>query len=106
MKTGRMHKVLMTYMRLHGFSAKNRRTFKRLIGYIKPYKLAFIAAVIGMIGYAGVDTLFFSQIETFIDDGLTEQNSDILIYGAIFVPFFFIIRGFFNFALSFKLGGL
>ena len=82
---------------------KKQTTFKRLIGYIKPYKLAFIAAVIGMIGYAGVDTLFFSQIETLIDDGLTEQNSDILIYGAIFVPFFFIIRGFFNFSSSYFL---
>jgi subfamily B ATP-binding cassette protein MsbA len=82
---------------------KKQTTFKRLIGYIKPYKLAFIAAVIGMIGYAGVDTLFFSQIETLIDDGLTEQNSDILLYGAIFVPFFFIIRGFFNFASSYFL---
>ena len=48
-------------------------------------------------------TLFFSQIETLIDDGLTEQNSDILLYGAIFVPFFFIIRGFFNFASSYFL---
>lgn len=80
-----------------------KTTFKRLLGYIKPYKAAFIVAVIGMLGYAGVDTLFFSQIETLIDEGLTKQNSEVLLYGAIFVPFFFIVRGFFNFISSYFL---
>lgn len=78
-------------------------TFKRLLGYIKPYKLAFTVAIIGMIGYAGVDTLFFSQIETLIDEGLTQQDPTILLYGGIFVPIFFIVRGLFNFASSYFL---
>lgn len=82
---------------------KKKTTFKRLLGYIKPYKAAFAAAVIGMIGYAAIDTLFFSQIETLIDEGLTKQNSKILLYGAIFVPFFFIIRGLFNFTANYFL---
>ncbi|MGM0524635.1 MAG: lipid A export permease/ATP-binding protein MsbA [Pseudomonadota bacterium] len=80
-----------------------KSTFKRLLGYIKPYKLAFAVAVIGMIGYAGVDTLFFSQIETLIDEGLTKQDPTILLYGGIFVPVFFIIRGLFNFASTYFL---
>ena len=80
-----------------------KRIFRRLMGYIKPYKMAFICSVLAMVGYAAVDTFFFSQIETLIDDGLTEQNSKILIYGAIFVPLVFIARGTFNFVSTYLL---
>ena len=78
-------------------------TFRRLLGYIKPYRAAFALSIVGMLGYAAVDTFFFSQIETLIDDGLTDHNSKILIYGAIFVPVVFIARGIFNFIASYFL---
>lgn len=83
--------------------ALKKRTFRRLLSYIKPYRTAFIFSVIAMIGYAAVDTFFFSQIETLIDEGLTEQDSTILIYGAIFVPLVFIARGTFNFISTYLL---
>ena len=82
---------------------KKKTTFKRLLGYIKPYKAAFTLAIICMIGYSAIDTLFLSQIETLIDDGLTEQDSKILLYGALFVPFIFILRGLLNVASSYFL---
>ncbi|MGM7318771.1 lipid A export permease/ATP-binding protein MsbA [Idiomarina sp. ST10R2A5] len=82
---------------------KKKTTFKRLLGYIKPYKAAFTLAIICMIGYSAIDTLFLSQIETLIDDGLTEQDSKILLYGALFVPFVFILRGLLNVASSYFL---
>ncbi|MCK7458335.1 lipid A export permease/ATP-binding protein MsbA [Idiomarina aminovorans] len=82
---------------------KKKTSFKRLLGYIKPYKAAFLVAVICMIGYAGIDTLFLSQIETLIDEGLTEQDSTILLYGALFVPFIFILRGLLNVGSSYFL---
>ncbi|MCO4320408.1 lipid A export permease/ATP-binding protein MsbA [Aliidiomarina quisquiliarum] len=77
--------------------------FKRLLKYIKPYRTAFFVAVVGMIGYAGVDTFFFYHIETLIDDGLAASNPKILLYGAIFVPIVFILRGIFNFVSSYFL---
>lgn len=80
-----------------------KRIFRRLMGYIKPYKMAFICSVLAMVGYAAVDTFFFSQIETLIDEGLTEQNSQILLYGAIFVPLVFVARGTFNFVSTYLL---
>jgi len=83
--------------------ALKKRTFRRLMGYIKPYRAAFIFSVIAMIGYAAVDTFFFSQIETLIDKGLTQQESKILVYGAIFVPLVFIARGTFNFISTYLL---
>jgi len=80
-----------------------KKHFRRLLTYIKPYRLAFFAAVIGMLGYAGVDTFFFYHIETLIDQGLGQSNSKILVYGAIFVPLVFILRGFFNFVSTYFL---
>ncbi|RUO35213.1 lipid A export permease/ATP-binding protein MsbA [Aliidiomarina sanyensis] len=77
--------------------------FRRLVKYLKPYRLAFVIAIIGMLGYAGVDTFFFYHIETLIDDGLGANNPTILIYGAIFVPLIFILRGFFNFISTYFL---
>ncbi len=82
---------------------KKKTSFKRLLGYIKPYKMAFFLAVVCMIGYAGIDTLFISQIQTLIDDGLTEQNSNVLLYGAIFVPVIFVLRGVLNVGSSYFL---
>ncbi|RUO32265.1 lipid A export permease/ATP-binding protein MsbA [Aliidiomarina sedimenti] len=83
--------------------AVRQQTFRRLVKYLRPYRLAFAAAVIGMIGYAGVDTFFFYHIETLIDDGLGQSNPTILLYGALFVPFVFLLRGFFNFISTYFL---
>ncbi|WP_113906277.1 lipid A export permease/ATP-binding protein MsbA [Aliidiomarina celeris] len=82
---------------------QRKKHFRRLLTYIKPYRLAFIVAVVGMVGYAGVDTFFFYHIETLIDDGLGASNPKILLYGAIFVPLVFILRGIFNFVSSYFL---
>jgi len=82
---------------------QRKKTFRRLLQYIKPFRAAFALAVIGMLGYAGVDTLFFYHIETLIDDGLGANNPTILIYGAIFVPLVFLLRGVFNFVSTYFL---
>lgn len=82
---------------------QRKKHFRRLVGYIKPYRLAFVLAVIGMVGYAAIDTFFFYHIETLIDDGLGANNPKILIYGAIFVPLVFVLRGVFNFISSYFL---
>ncbi|MGM0480499.1 MAG: lipid A export permease/ATP-binding protein MsbA [Pseudomonadota bacterium] len=80
-----------------------KKTFKRLLSYIKPYKLTFAFAILGMIGFSAIDTWFFSQIETLIDDGLAKGNSSILFYGGLIVPIFFIVRGLFNVASTYFL---
>jgi len=67
--------------------------FKRLIGYAKPYKAGFVVAILGMLGYAGIDTLFFSQLQPLIDDGLTNANPNFMKWAPLFVIVCFIIRG-------------
>jgi len=69
------------------------QNFKRLMSYAKPYKMGFIAAIIGMLGYAGVDTLFFAQLQPLIDDGLTGANPNFMKWAPLFVICCFIVRG-------------
>lgn len=80
-----------------------KQHFRRLLSYVKPYRLAFLAAIIGMIGYAAVDTFFFANIETLIDKGFGAGNATVLMYAALFVPMIFVVRGFFNFMSTYFL---
>ncbi|KGJ87455.1 lipid A export permease/ATP-binding protein MsbA [Thalassotalea sp. ND16A] len=74
-------------------AASTWQNFKRLFSYTKGLRLGLTAAIIGMLGYAGIDTLVFSQLQPLIDDGLTNANPDILKYAPIFVIVAFLVRG-------------
>ncbi|WP_076418661.1 lipid A export permease/ATP-binding protein MsbA [Colwellia sp. UCD-KL20] len=69
------------------------QNFKRLMSYTKPYRMGFVAAIIGMLGYAGVDTLFFSQLQPLIDEGLSGTNPNFMKWAPLFVVVCFVVRG-------------
>ena len=69
------------------------QTFMRLMSYAKCYKAAFIVAIIGMLGYSAVDTLFFSQLKPLIDDGLSTADSSLMRWAPVFVICCFLVRG-------------
>lgn len=78
-------------------------TFKRLFGYLKPYRTGFIVAVLGMIGYASVDVFFLSEFDQFIDRGITERDMSYLAMAPFFVVLLFFLRGVFHFTASYCL---
>ena len=82
---------------------KYTSTLSRLLTYVRPYKLVFAVAIIGMIGNAAIDVLFISQIKTFIDEGITNQSQTVLTYAPIFVVVVFILRGVTNYISTFGL---
>ena len=79
------------------------RSFRRLLSYVRPYRLGFIAAAFGMLGYALVDVFFISQLEDFIDIGINKKNIDYLRYAPLFIIGIFMLRGVFNFIASYCL---
>ena len=79
------------------------QVLKRLLQRVKPFKLGFALAIVGMLAYAAVDTFFISKIQTFIDDGLTNQDTQVLSFAPFFVLIVFIIRGLSNFMASYGL---
>jgi len=69
------------------------QTFKRLMIFAKPYKLAFIAAIIGMIAYAGIDSYVISMLKPLIDEGLTGVNPNFMKWAPLFIIVMFVLRG-------------
>ena len=82
---------------------QSSKTLRRFLAYIKPYKVLFFLAVLGMIGYAAVDTFVFSQVRPLIDQSLNVGNYDYLKNAAYFIVPLFILRGIFNFMGSYTL---
>ncbi len=76
---------------------------RRLLSYVKPYRLGFLAAALGMLGYALVDVYFISNLPDFIDKGINDKNTDYLRYAPFFVIGIFILRGICNFIASYCL---
>ncbi|SEA28209.1 lipid A export permease/ATP-binding protein MsbA [Alkalimonas amylolytica] len=81
----------------------SNKTSRRLLGYLKPYRLGFVVAILSMIGYASVDVTFISQVKNFIDEGIDSKNPDFLKYAPVFVVVMFIFRGIFHFLASYCL---
>lgn len=77
--------------------------YKRLVSYVGAYKSVAIVAIIGMIGYSGMDALFIQLMKPFIDEGLNERNSQVLTYAPFVVIALVIGRGVFNFMSSYCL---
>lgn len=78
-------------------SATTWQNFKRLLGFTKPYKLGFVVAIIGMLGYAAIDVYFLSKLPPLIDEGLSGANPDFMKWAPVFVVVAFIFRGIFHF---------
>jgi len=69
------------------------QTFKRLMTFAKPYKLGLIAAIIGMLAYAGIDSYVISMLKPLIDEGLTGVNPNFMKWAPFFIIVMFILRG-------------
>ena len=84
-------------------NATTWQDFKRLLSYAKPYKLGFIVAIIGMLGYAAIDVYFLSQLKPLIDEGLGGANPEFMKWAPVFVVIAFICRGVFHFIANYCL---
>ena len=78
-------------------SATTWQNFKRLMSYAKPYKLGFVGAIVGMLGYAAIDVYFLSKLQPLIDEGLGGGNPNFMKWAPIFIVVAFFVRGCFHF---------
>ncbi len=84
-------------------SQNSRAIVKRFMSYIKPFKVLFSVAIVGMIGYAAVDTFVLAQVRPLIDQSLNTGDYDYLKMAAFFIVPLFIVRGIFNFMGTYTL---
>jgi len=75
--------------------------YRRLLSYLKPYRLGFVAAIIGMIGYSAVDAAFIWSLQPFIDRGIQEKDTDFLKWAPLIVILMFVLRGIFHFTATY-----
>ena len=83
---------------LFGVFMKNNKEsslaiFKRLISYVKDFKIALFGGILGMIGYAGVDMLLIWSLQPLIDDGFTGNDPSVLKMMPYFVIIVIGLRG-------------
>lgn len=84
-------------------SAVSPNTLKRFLGYLKPYKLLFLIATIGMVGYSALDTFVIAQLQPIIDNSLANKDYGYLRLAAYAIVPLFILRGIFNFMGTYTL---
>lgn len=84
-------------------NATTWQNFKRLVSFAKPYKLGFVAAIIGMLGYAAIDVYFLSQLKPLVDEGLAGANADFMKWAPLFIIVAFMVRGIAHFIANYCL---
>jgi subfamily B ATP-binding cassette protein MsbA len=78
-------------------NATTWQNFRRLLSYAKPYKLGFVVAITGMIGYSLIDIYVLSKLPALIDEGLSGTNPDFMKWAPLFIIVAFFFRGIFSF---------
>ena len=53
-----------------------KKTYIRLLSYVKPFWYLFLVAAIGNILYAGADTSVTYMLKPLVDKGFNPQNQD------------------------------
>ncbi|MCS3459255.1 lipid A ABC transporter ATP-binding protein/permease MsbA [Aeromonas rivuli] len=75
--------------------------FKRLLAYVRDRKLGLAGGIIGMLGYAAVDTAFVYSIKPLIDQGINGNDKTVLTWMPFFVLGIVALRGVATFLSTF-----
>ncbi len=76
-------------------------TYRRLLSYVKPYKLQFAYAILGMIGYAITESGFAALMKPLLDGSFVEKDRQAIVLVPIVIILIFIIRGVAGFASTY-----
>ncbi|PID61855.1 MAG: lipid A export permease/ATP-binding protein MsbA [Gammaproteobacteria bacterium] len=68
-------------------------TYKRLLGYVRPYRLEFALAVLGMVIYALTETAFAWLMKPMLDGSFVEQDGAAIHLVPLAIIGIFLVRG-------------
>lgn len=74
-------------------SVAGSAVYQRLLGYIKPYKLMFALAILGMVLAALTQPMFAALMKPLLDEAFVAQNPDSIKQIPLMVLGIFVIRG-------------
>lgn len=84
-----------------GSPPKASVTYRRLLSYVKPYKLQFAYAIVGMVGYAITEAGFAALMKPLLDGSFVEKDQQAIILVPIVIILIFIVRGLAGFASTY-----
>lgn len=84
--------------------ATSKGTYRRLLSYLKEYKLAFIIATIGNLIYALMDVAFLSALEPLTNKGLIDQDIEFMKMVPFYIVGIVFIRGVAAFISTYLMG--
>jgi subfamily B ATP-binding cassette protein MsbA len=73
------------------FSGKE--TYKRLIGYVKPYWRMFALSIVGMLVFAATEPLFAAMIKPLLDGSFVDRDPDLVRLMPVVLVGIFAVRG-------------
>jgi subfamily B ATP-binding cassette protein MsbA len=76
-------------------------TYKRLLGYTRPYKTVAVLAILGMIVDAGALVLFTRLIQPLLDDIFVDKDPYMIFWMPIWIILIFSTRGVASFATDY-----
>jgi ATP-binding cassette, subfamily B, bacterial MsbA len=79
------------------------QTYKRLLGYVKPYWKVFAIGVLCNAAYGYIDTEFVKAFEPLLDEALIDKNLDFLTIAPLFVIVIMLIRGVVGFIANYTM---
>ncbi len=67
--------------------------YKRLLGYVKPYRFVFALAIVGMIVMAATNAAFAALVQPLLDDIFVLKDSDKIVWLPLAIVVLYLIRG-------------
>jgi len=81
-----------------------KQIYQRLLNYVKPYWLAFTAAIIAMAVFAGTEVGLAAMMKPLLDGSFVARDADTIKLLPLLLIGLFLIRGAANFVTSYGLG--
>ncbi len=78
--------------------------YKRLLSYVKPYKLRFLESMICMVFVAALTALSMYILKDVVDRVLIEKNAKTLFWICLIVPLIYIFKGLFSYGQTYLMG--
>jgi len=78
--------------------------YKRLLSYVRPYKMAFLLAILGNLLYGLVDAGFIKIFEPLLDKGFVAKDPVFIAWIPYGIVAIFILRGVANFISTYFMG--
>lgn len=89
---------------LNAIPTKGLPIYKRLLTAVRPYKGAFVLAIIGNVAYGSIDALTVKMIKPLLDEGFVARDADFIRWLPFMVLSLFLVRSLATFLSSYFMG--